>query len=115
MSESHSILDGKVHVYLRSGSKIWQCSTYLSGRNLRRSTGRTQLVEALGFARDWYLEQLSADRDHKRTEAAGASAVAVRRTKPTAPAKPNELTFREASAIFQTEYVALTAGERSAT
>ncbi len=32
MAEKHTILGGKVHVYMREGSPIWQCSTYLEGK-----------------------------------------------------------------------------------
>ena len=35
MAEKHSILGGKVHVYKRSGSPVWQCSVYIGGKNHR--------------------------------------------------------------------------------
>ena len=33
--ESHTIMDGKVHVYRREHSQFWQCAVYLGGRNHR--------------------------------------------------------------------------------
>ena len=30
MSESHSLMEGKLHVYRRENSPYWQCATYLS-------------------------------------------------------------------------------------
>lgn len=38
MSESHTLMDGKVHIYKRDNSRYWQCSTYMAGRNYRTST-----------------------------------------------------------------------------
>ena len=38
MLEQHSILAGKVHVYKRPNSSLWQCSTYFAGKNRRIST-----------------------------------------------------------------------------
>ena len=32
MEETHKILDGKVNLYRRGKSQIWQCSTYLEGK-----------------------------------------------------------------------------------
>ena len=31
-TETHSFMDGKVHVYRRPNSRYWQCSTYMNGR-----------------------------------------------------------------------------------
>ena len=33
MSEHHTILGGKVHVYRRPNSSSWQCASYLAGKN----------------------------------------------------------------------------------
>jgi hypothetical protein len=38
MSEHHTILGGKVHVYKRPNSSSWQCATYLAGKNRRTTT-----------------------------------------------------------------------------
>ena len=56
MSEKHSILGGKVHLYHRETGDTWYCSTYLQGKNRRRSTKETSLAKAKEVAEDWYLE-----------------------------------------------------------
>jgi len=38
MPERYTILGGKVHVYKRPHSTLWQCSTYFAGKNRRSST-----------------------------------------------------------------------------
>jgi len=55
MAEKHTILGGKVYVYQREGSPVWQCSTYLDGKNRRVSTKEKSLGKATDFAEDWYL------------------------------------------------------------
>ena len=40
----------------RSGSPVWQCSTYLAGKNRRVSTKESSLARAKEIAEDWYLE-----------------------------------------------------------
>ena len=55
MPEKHTILGGKVHVYRRDNSSLWQCSTYLAGKNRRVSTKEDGLAKAKDFAEDWYL------------------------------------------------------------
>ncbi|HEX9727256.1 MAG TPA: hypothetical protein VGA37_01975, partial [Gemmatimonadales bacterium] len=56
MTEKHTILGGKVHVYKRGRSRYWQCSSYFAGRNQRRSTKEESLARAKEVAEDWYLE-----------------------------------------------------------
>ena len=55
MAEKHTILGGKVYVYQRECSSVWQCSTYLEGKNHRLSTKERSLSKAKDFAEDWYL------------------------------------------------------------
>ncbi|MGB5560545.1 MAG: hypothetical protein WBN04_21335 [Paracoccaceae bacterium] len=55
MAEKHTILGGKVCVYQRDGSPVWQCATYLDGKNRRVSTKEKSLGKAKDFAEDWYL------------------------------------------------------------
>ncbi|MCK5375180.1 MAG: site-specific integrase [Alphaproteobacteria bacterium] len=50
----HTLLDGKVHVYMRNNSRFWQCSTYLDSSNHRVSTKEENLNLAMDFAREWY-------------------------------------------------------------
>jgi integrase len=56
MAEHHELMGGKLHLYKRTNSRCWQCSTYLGGRNRRKSTGEESLSHAKDFAEDWYLE-----------------------------------------------------------
>lgn len=51
----HSIPGEKVHLCKRPDSPIWQCLTYLAGRNRRVSTKETNLAAAKNFAQDWFL------------------------------------------------------------
>jgi len=55
MPEHHELMGGKLHLYKRENSNHWQCSTYLAGRNWRKSTGEESLSHAKDFAEDWYL------------------------------------------------------------
>ena len=50
MAESHTLMDGRLHVYRRENSRYWQCATYLSGRNHRQSTKETNIAYAREFA-----------------------------------------------------------------
>lgn len=92
MSEKHSILGGKVHIYKRPESPIWQCSTYLAGKNRRVSTKEESLSKAKDFAEDWYLELRGKNN---RGEISG------------------ENTFKQAADKFLAEYEILTNGERN--
>ena len=56
MEETHKILDGKVNLYRRGKSPIWQCSTYLEGKNHRTSTKQKMLTQAKEVAETWYLD-----------------------------------------------------------
>ena len=115
MSESHTIMDGKVHVYRRENSSFWQCATYLNGRNHRQSTKETNISYALEFARDWYLDRVAEDRLRRRgiLPSGSVAPVGAAVAPPVAPL-PGEKTFREAAAAFQREYEAMTLGERNA-
>lgn len=95
MSEAaikHSLLGGKVHVYRRENSSQWQCSSYLAGKNHRVSTKTESLAHAKEFAEDWYLSL--------RGKLAAGELKAGK-------------TFKQAAAVFETEYEVITEGERS--
>jgi integrase len=113
VSETHSLMDGKVHVYRRENSRFWQCAVFLSGRNHRQSTKQENLAYAIEFARDWYLDQVAEDRLRKRGVL--PTPVGVKLT-PAEPSKrtPGEKTFRDAATAFLREYEAMTLGERNA-
>lgn len=89
---SHFVLGDKVRVYRRANSSLWQCSTYLDGREWRVSTKTDSLALAKEFAEDWYLELRGKSRS-------GQLKV--------------EKTFADAAQQFVKEYVPLTNGERN--
>ena len=93
MPEKHTILGGKVHIYKRPGSPLWQCSAYLAGKNRRVGTKEERLSKAKDFAEDWYLELRGK---------AGRGEV------------KNEKTFKDAAKRFTEEYEIMTEGERNA-
>ena len=90
--EKHSIYGGKVHVYRRENSGVWQCSAYIAGKNRRKTTGEASLQLAKEFAEDWYLGLKGKVRDG---------------------VLKNEKTFKEAATQFKREYEIITEGERS--
>jgi integrase len=93
MPEKHTILGGKVHVYRRDNSSLWQCSSYLAGKNRRVSTKEDGLAKAKDFAEDWYLGLRGKVRNGEIT---------------------SEKTFREAAVQFEREYQIITEGQRNA-
>jgi len=88
----HTIMGGKVHVYRRPNSGVWQCSTYLSGKNRRVSTREKQLGKAKDFAEGWYLELRGK---HRRGEIA------------------DEKSFREAAHRFLREFETIIGADRN--
>jgi len=90
--EKHTLLGGKLHVYKRPGSRYWQCSTYLAGKNWRTSTKDDSLAHAKDFAEDWYYGL----RGHQR---AGTLKVGK--------------TFAIAAEQFLREYEVITQGQRN--
>ncbi len=114
MAESHTLMDGRLHVYRRENSRYWQCATYLSGRNHRQSTKETNVAYAREFAQDWYLDRVAEDRLRRRGALPSAPDTPVVILERTKPEKPGEKTFREAAAAFVKEFEAMTLGERNA-
>jgi len=94
MAEVHELMGGKLRVYKRENSELWQCSTYLAGRNYRKTTKEDSLARAKEIAEDWYLEMRGKSR-------AGLL-------------KRPEHTFNDAADKFEGEYEVMTAGERNA-
>lgn len=92
-STKHLLMGGKLHLYKRPNSKYWQCSTYLAGKNRRESTGLEVFAHAKEFAEDWYLNMRGMAR---------------------AGTLKSGKTFAFAAETFLKEFVALTAGQRSA-
>lgn len=92
MTEHHTMMGGKLHIYRRENSSAWQCSTFLAGKNWRVSTKEESLSHAKDFAEDWYLELKGKKRG-------GELKVGK--------------TFKDAAKKFIAEYEIITAGERS--
>lgn len=92
MSEHHVLMGGRLHVYKRPNSRCWQCSTYIAGRNRRKSTDEESLSHAKDFAEDWYLELKGKHR---------------------AGVLKHGRTFREAAKQFEHEFAVITQGQRS--
>jgi hypothetical protein len=93
MSEHHTILGGKVHVYKRPNSSSWQCATYLGGKNRRTTTKEDSLSKAKEFAEDWYLQLRGKLRDGELMKSG----------------KP----FREAAKLYLREFDIMTQGQRN--
>lgn len=91
--EMHDLFGGRLHVYKRTNSRYWQCSTYLAGKNRRVSTKEESLSHAKDFAEDWYLELKGKHR---------AGEIKDGRT------------FRLAAERFLHEYEVITQGQRNA-
>ncbi|MFN3701838.1 MAG: tyrosine-type recombinase/integrase [Alphaproteobacteria bacterium] len=92
MTESHTIFDGRIHVYKRDDSRYWQCAAFLNEKNFRVSTREESLSKAKDFAEDWYLELRGK---HKRGELI------------------EEKTFNQAADQFLREYPVITEGNRN--
>jgi integrase len=90
--EKMTIMDGRVHIYKRPGSRFWQCATFLSGRNWRESTKQETAGLAKEFAEDWYLNL---------------------RGKSRAGILKEGKTFKVVAKQFLREYQVLTEGQRS--
>jgi len=90
--EQFDILGGKVHIYKRPNSSHWQCSSYLAGKNRRRTTKEESLSKAKEVAEDWYLQLRGKLRSGEIK---------------------TEKTFREASEQYLKEYDIITEGQRN--
>ncbi|NVD45360.1 tyrosine-type recombinase/integrase [Qipengyuania atrilutea] len=90
--EIHRILGDKVRLYRRTEGGSWHCSTYLEGKEWRKSTKQRSLGRAKDIAEDWYLE-LCAKRRFGELETGK--------------------TFAQAAGQFEKEYEAITRGRRS--
>lgn len=89
MDQKITILDGKIHLYKRNESEIWQCSSYLEGKNRRVSTKESSLSKAKKVAEEWYFDLRKGDLSQEKR-------------------------FKDAASQFKAEYELLTEGERNA-
>lgn len=91
--EHHLLMGGKLHLYKRSRSRHWQCSTYLAGKNRRTSTKEDSLSRAKDVAEDWFLELHGKKRAGQLKDGK---------------------TFRFAAEQFMREFPVITDGQRNA-
>lgn len=97
MPKTHvALFDGRLHLYKREDAgaqgRIWQCATYMGGKNWRVSTKTDSFEVARHFAEDWYLGLRGKARNGELK--AGK-------------------TFKRAADQFLLEYPIITAGERN--
>src|ERR1700693_58748 len=92
MAEQHELMGEKLHLYKRNNSHLWQCSTYLAGKNHRVSTKEESLARAKDFAEDWYLALKAKQR---------------------AGELKTGKSFKYAADQFHREYEAITQGQRN--
>ncbi len=90
--EIHKTLGDKVRIYRRRDGGKWHCSTYMKGKEWRKSTKEVSLARAKDIAEDWYLELCGKDRFGELHTGK---------------------TFAQAAKKFETEYEAITQGRRS--
>lgn len=62
MTTKHSlpactILDGKVHVFMREGSPYWWVGFHYKGKYLRKTSKQSDLGAAKAFAKDWFFKK----------------------------------------------------------
>jgi integrase len=120
-TESHLLMDGALHVYRRERSRFWQCSTYLGGRNYRKTTKEVSLAAAKDFARDWYMERSVEDRQRRRGGVPLPDGTVLplfagpgEGTYGRRPRTPSGPSFRDAATAFTSEFEVITLGERNA-
>jgi hypothetical protein len=106
---THQILGGEVNLYKRPDSAFWQCSTYLKGRNHRKSTKEESLSHAKQIAEDWYLEL----RGKARAGLLSAEPTNARSAQKLPPGVKRRITFNEAAEKFTAEYGVINRGEVS--
>ncbi len=92
MAELETILDGRVNLYPRGKAKVWQCASYLDGKNHRTSTGEKNLFAAREFAEHWYMNL---------------------RLRQSQGEKLSDKTFVQAAERFMKEYEVMTGGTRN--
>ena len=122
-TETHTLMDGKVHIYKRDRSSYWQCSTYIDGRNHRVSTKEDGLALAKEFAKEWYMAIYVHSRSQQKSK---RTALFLQKfgqnpspdsdrtvSHPKKSNQPNGHLFREATEKFISEYGIITEGQRS--
>jgi len=91
--QTHEMFDGRLQVYKRTNSRLWQCAARVGGVRHRSSTKQESLERAKDVAEEWYLELRGMMRRGEIVKA--------------------ERTFAEAAASYLKEARVLTASVRS--
>lgn len=121
-TETHTLMDGKVHLYRRERSRFWQCSTYMGGRNHRTSTKEESLTFAKDFAQQWYMAMYLHAQQSKQQNRINemlqkfVTPHTSHHKSTVATAKPKKHTgptFREATEKFLTEFSIILKDQRS--
>ena len=121
-TETHELMDGRVHLYKRGKSRCWQASTYLDGRNHRVSTKEEKLALAIQVAKEWYMavyvdsrRRGQGTRTNLILQAFGQDEgpAEARATHEKKTKKATGPTFREAADKFIAEYGVITEGQRN--
>jgi integrase len=55
--QSTTVLDGKVHIFMRENSSFYWCGFHFKGRYIRSSTKQKHLEAAKAYAKDWYFSK----------------------------------------------------------
>ncbi|MBE0626402.1 MAG: site-specific integrase [Burkholderiales bacterium] len=118
MMETHSLMDGKLHLYKRERSPYWQCSTFLDGRNHRMSTKQESLTVAKEVATEWYMAVYVDARRRGNGERTSHflkkfGQTEIPQTVTPKARKVSGPTFREAAEKFMAEYEIITQGQRN--
>ena len=92
VSLTHSLIGGKLQLFKRPRSSLWQCKTYLAAREWRHSTKERDTERAKRLAEEWYF---TLQLKHRSGELKGGKL------------------FKAAAERFLPEYEVLTAGERN--
>lgn len=107
------ILEGKVQLYLRSGSPNWQCSCSHAGRQHRANTGEDGFNRAAAFAHDWHHALVRGETGPVREPTPRSRRTPSERTVARHQHSPVKRTFAEAADRFIVEFEILTRGQRN--
>jgi hypothetical protein len=115
--ENYHMMDGRLHLYRREGSRYWQCATYLNGHNYRKTTKEQNISHAKAFAKDWYLELYVEERRRRRggESLLTDSIVEVPSSAPDRRRRQAQkgVSFRKATEAFLSEYIIMVVGQRN--
>lgn len=53
---THEMFDGRLQIYKRANSRVWQCAARVGESRFRQTTGEADLDRAKDIAEEWYLD-----------------------------------------------------------